>query len=205
VDLLGVRFRPGRAATFLGVPATDLTGEIAGLDAFWSDAGSLRDELALLRPSALREGGGEGVRPVASRAERRLLAERAAVLDRVLLARIGSREPDGLVAGALQLIRESQGCMRVREIERRLGTSERTLGRRFGAAVGLSPKESSRIARFLMVARRLDREPQTGLARLAFGAGYADQSHFTRDFADLAGITPAAYAREPSVTRGLAG
>ena len=99
------------------------------------------------------------------------------------------------------MIGESQGNLRVREMEQRLGTSERTLGRRFAAAVGLSPKETSRVVRFLSVARQLDREPRAGLARVAAAAGYADQAHLTRDFGELAGITPAAFVREPSITR----
>ena len=200
VDLLGIRFRPGRAASILGVPATELTGSMVELGAILPGDVWLSDALASVPSDPVSVGGALAGAAVA---ERSVLASRARLLERWLLSRgpdPGARA-DALVVSALQWIHESRGSIRVRELERRLGTSERTLGRRFAAAVGLSPKEASRVTRFLCVARTLEREPGAILAQVAAAAGFADQAHLTRDFAELAGITPAAFIREPSVTR----
>src|SRR5262245_39697323 len=43
---VGVRFRPGKAAAFLTVPASELTDLRVPLDALWLDAGEVRDALS---------------------------------------------------------------------------------------------------------------------------------------------------------------
>jgi AraC-like DNA-binding protein len=197
VDIMGIRFRPGCASSVLGVPAMELTEQVAALCEFWRDGGVLRERLA-----AETRGSGVGdrnvaVKAVAANEARRLLAMRAALLERVLTAQTrGAPGLDPVVAEAVRWIHETKGGVTVKEMERRLGVSERTLLRRFAAAVGLTPKEASRVARFLAAARALQRDPRTSLARLAATTGYSDQAHFTREFSRLAGTTPAAYARE---------
>lgn len=77
---------------------------------------------------------------------------------------------------------------RVNELGAALGVSERQLRRRFADAVGYGPKTLARVLRFqrfLALARSGD-----DLARLALGAGYADQAHLTRETRRLAGRTP---------------
>lgn len=69
-----------------------------------------------------------------------------------------------------------------------VGLSERQFERLFSDHTGLSPKMFSRILRF----RNAVKTAQTG-ATLAFAAataGYADQAHFSRDAAALAGASP---------------
>lgn len=68
-----------------------------------------------------------------------------------------------------------------------LGVSDRHLRRRMTAEVGYGPK---RLARVLRLRRALDRAADHGLADAAFTAGYTDQSHFTNDCVDLAGLPP---------------
>jgi AraC-like DNA-binding protein len=72
-----------------------------------------------------------------------------------------------------------------------LGLSERQLRRRFHAAAGYGPKMLQRVLRFRRFLAAADRD----LARAALDAGYADQSHLTRECAQLAGRTPAALLR----------
>jgi AraC-like DNA-binding protein len=72
--------------------------------------------------------------------------------------------------------------------------SERQVRRRCEAAVGLAPKSLQRVfrfQRFLALAGTYDR-PSTQLARLAADAGYADQSHLTRESMRLGGRSPKA-------------
>jgi AraC-like DNA-binding protein len=69
-----------------------------------------------------------------------------------------------------------------------LGLTSRQLRRVLLAEVGLTPKVFQRVfrmQRFLASAERL-----SGLANAAADAGYADQSHMTREVRSLAGLTP---------------
>lgn len=77
---------------------------------------------------------------------------------------------------------------------RREDLSSRQNRRRFLDAVGLTPKRFDRIQRLQAAMARLK---ETGLADAALAAGYFDQAHFTRDFRDFTGQTPAQFIREP--------
>jgi len=209
VDLIGVRFRPGGVAVFVCAPAAELTDGLADLGEFWRDASVLAERLAEAGTDGDRSTTSPphsshsmcGTAPAAGLAARCRLRARAGVFERALLGRASAGLPrvDPLVDEATRLIRESRGAARVRDIERALSTTERTLQRRFAATVGLTPKEASRVARFAHAAGRLRRRPAVSLARVALECGYADQPHFTREFQRLAGTTPAAYVRETGV------
>jgi transcriptional regulator GlxA family with amidase domain len=84
----------------------------------------------------------------------------------------------------------------VRELVGMAGTGERRLERLFEREVGLSPRATCGVMRVQHAADRLRREPALPLAWLALEGGYADQSHFTREFRRLAGVTPAVYRTE---------
>ncbi|MGH7518361.1 MAG: helix-turn-helix domain-containing protein [Gemmatimonadales bacterium] len=85
------------------------------------------------------------------------------------------------------------GLQRVRD---EVGASERTHERQFREMVGISPKTFHRVARFRRALERMQRRSRAPYAAVAADAGYADQAHLIREFKSLAGITPAAYARE---------
>ena len=78
----------------------------------------------------------------------------------------------------------------------------RQLRRRCHAVVGYGPKTLQRVLRFRRFVSRIERGPAppartgTDLAALAAQAGYADQAHLTRECQALAGLTPAALARQ---------
>jgi AraC-like DNA-binding protein len=71
----------------------------------------------------------------------------------------------------------------------RHGIGVRQLERRFARNFGLSPKEWLRVKRFEGSLIRLA-DDEASLANVAAHAGYADQSHMTRDFRRSAGLTP---------------
>jgi transcriptional regulator GlxA family with amidase domain len=80
--------------------------------------------------------------------------------------------------------------VRVSALAHWVGLSERQLLRRCIAALGYGPKTLDRIFRFQRFRALAARRPNLGLARLAAGAGYADQPHLTRECVRLAGETP---------------
>lgn len=114
-------------------------------------------------------------------------------LDEVLARTLAKAPPaDSSVDEAVRRIEAAQGAVRTDELARRLGMSLRQLQRVFLREVGVTPKLFAMICRAGHAARLL--REKAGLADAAAQAGYADQSHMTRDFARLAGATPRAVA-----------
>ena len=93
---------------------------------------------------------------------------------------------DAAVAEAARRLRHPRA--RVETLADDLGLSDRQLRRRCHAAAGYGPKTLQRVLRF----RRFLAIPNGDLARAALEAGYADQSHLTRECTRLAGQPPAA-------------
>jgi AraC-like DNA-binding protein len=168
--LIGVRFLPGVAAALLGVPVSEITNQTVPLSCVWRPA----------EVRALRGRVGEASSP-------REMAER---LEEHITRRMRrSAEPDPLVRGAIHAILRAT-LNGSRTLERRFDISERHLRRRFVASVGYGPKTFERIARFRYFMRIAQIYSDLGLAGLAAEAGYADQSHLTRECVRLSGRTP---------------
>lgn len=171
VDLIGVRLRPGTGGALLGMPATEVTDRTVALD-----------DVLPGRPAEPLEEALAG----AERVERRVEAFEAMLRDRFAVM----RPPPRAVGEAVAMIERSRGGVTVRELQDRIGLSARQLQRLFAQFVGVSPKTACRVVRFRSAWRRLNRAPAGTLATLAYGCGYADQAHFTREFKEFAGITP---------------
>lgn len=94
---------------------------------------------------------------------------------------------------ACRLVHGSRGTLRVESLATRLDMSRKHLNHLFKTHIGLSPREFIRIERFSRVMRDLTARHGQGnrsLADLALSCGYADQSHFNRDFKVFSGATP---------------
>ncbi len=79
-----------------------------------------------------------------------------------------------------------------------LSSRPRALQRLFRRYVGVSPKWVIRRSRLQNAAQALAASAEVDLVGLALDLGYADQAHFVRDFKELVGATPGAYARRNS-------
>ena len=129
---------------------------------------------------------------VGPRAARRVLDSRAR--DRW----ITSIEPDPRTQRAVRLL----GSHAVDATAEALGLTARHLHRVLVAEVGLAPKTFQnvlRLQRFIAATDRLGR-----LADAAAEAGYADQSHMTREVRALAGITPGRLVEERNTSAAAA-
>lgn len=178
VELFAVRFRPGRAAGFLGVDTHELTDRVEALDDVWGPEGRRVFERLVATPTGT--------------------VGRARLLDAALLSRLEG-DPvatDALMVEAASRIVRSGGRVRIADLARSLDISRRQLERRFPATVGVSPKTAARIARFRRVVDALHERPSDSLSMLALRQGYADQAHMTREFKALAGRSPGAYRKE---------
>jgi AraC-like DNA-binding protein len=167
VRVRGVRLRPGGASSLLGVRPEEVCDVRAPIEeVFAAEGRRLTDALAT-------PAGG---------------SPRQVLIDWLLARSSSAGAPDPIVtAAATQLPRAGAS---VRAVAAELGVSERALRRRVCAAVGYGPKRLARVLRLqcALSAARLGDD----LGRVAFDAGYSDQSHFTNECRVLAGAPPAA-------------
>jgi AraC-like DNA-binding protein len=91
----------------------------------------------------------------------------------------------------------ARGRARVEPLMDETGWSRRHVTERFRRQIGITPKAFARLLRFQHATGLLTEDwPARSLADVAMAAGYYDQSHLTRDFAALAGMTPGTYATD---------
>jgi AraC-like DNA-binding protein len=106
----------------------------------------------------------------------------------------GKRGTDAMTRAANHL-RDVRGTVSVQELADEAGLSLRQFQRRFQALTGLNPKHYARICRIGQAVHRKELEPSASWTELALECGYADQSHFIRDFKALTGSLPRTFLR----------
>lgn len=173
--VIGVRFLPGGAAPFLGVPAFELAESSAPLAELMPGFASLGASLA-----------GEGRTPAAM----------AAGLDRLLLELLPRvPEKDALTGRAVFALARPGVAGRVEAVASNMGLTQKRLERAVKRHAGLTPKGLSRALRFVGAACALSLGGRP-LAGLALDLGFTDQAHFNREFKGLAGVSPSAWLAE---------
>ncbi|MGY1707335.1 helix-turn-helix domain-containing protein [Geodermatophilus sp. SYSU D00697] len=98
-----------------------------------------------------------------------------------------------LVNRVVAFVEEDAEVTRVAQVCARFGLSERALQRLVHRRLGLTPKWLIQRRRLQEAAQRL-RAGSTTLAEVAAVLGYADQPHFSRDFARVTAMTPREFA-----------
>jgi AraC-like DNA-binding protein len=100
--------------------------------------------------------------------------------------------PPPRAARALHWIQSSGGQVRMSELARTLGVSERTLHRDVLDEAGVAPKLLARVLRFQRAVKLLRSGTEADVASVALTCGYSDQAHLSREVRELAGVTPGA-------------
>lgn len=168
--VIGISFHAGTASAVLGVPLSELQDRHICIDDLWGKHDiELRERLAAARD------------------------DRAAIglLERELMTRI--RRPLLIHPAVAQALRVPIEAKRVADIRKRSGYSHRHFIDLFRAHVGLTPKQYCRIRRFSSALALIARGDGK-LVEIALACGYADQAHLSREFRELAGVTPTAYS-----------
>jgi len=165
---LGVRFRPGAAPCLLRTPAAEMVGIHVPLDAI--------DPRLATRIDA-RLGAARDVRGAV-----------LALTEELERGLAGVAAPDPAVQAAVAVL-DGAGTT-VADAAARTALSERELQRRFVQDVGYAPKTLQRVLRFQRFMEQLA-TPRIALAGAAAAAGYADQSHLSREARRLTGLSPA--------------
>ena len=176
LSFIGVRFRPGGAFPFLGLPVGELQDLSVAPALLWgASARTLREQL--LHADAP--------------------GTRFAILERFLLERLHkARDRHPAVQYAIDTIGDSEGAASVASIVERTGLSARRFIATFRDEVGLAPKVFCRLARFRRVIARIRQAESVDWADVALACGYFDQPHFIHDFREFAGVSPSAYLRQ---------
>jgi AraC-like DNA-binding protein len=182
--LIGARFRPGWAASCLGLPMDQLLDKDVPLAELWGARAESLSEKILETDSTLAQ----------------LRALGAELTVQLSTAKVAHRS---LQAAVTWLARYPVG--RVHDLARFLGLSERQLHRHFRNAVGYGPKTFQRIMRLqrMLTASTNVLESSFGLANLAADAGYADQAHMSREVRALTGAPPRSLLRRHSSSMSM--
>ncbi len=90
---------------------------------------------------------------------------------------------------AAEIITRS-GSVRPGELYRRLSMTERTFERQFLKHVGITSAAYCRVCRFKSALQLLHNPGAVDLPGVAYHSGYADQSHFIRNFKEFTAVTP---------------
>lgn len=117
--------------------------------------------------------------------------QRIAVVESFLIGRLNITQADPLVLAALELIYQSGGTIRIRDLAARLNISQSPLEKRFRKVVGASPKKFASLVRLNALIK--NPLPTENLTEKGLEAGYFDQSHFIRDFKAFTGETPESF------------
>jgi AraC-like DNA-binding protein len=170
--LISVRFRPWGAYHFFRPPVAEIADHLVSAQDLWG--------------SAVRE------------LEERLVAatdtrQRADLVEEFLLAQL-RRHQKADVEALVRTVWSRKGQLRVPELCREVGLTERSVQRIFAAALGTPPKSFARLARFLHACSVLREGSWSSLVQVAHDCGYYDQPHFIGDFKALSGMTPGTFS-----------
>jgi AraC-like DNA-binding protein len=163
----GVRFHPGAAPYLLRTSASDMV-----------DMHVLLDELDPQLAKRIDDRLADAPDPRAAV---------AGLIDELIRRLDGVDAPDPTVRAAVTVLDTTNTT--VADAAARAHVSERELQRRFVRDVGYAPKTLQRVLRFQRFMGQLHL-PRVELAGAAAIAGYADQSHLTREARKLTGLSP---------------
>lgn len=169
----GIKFRPDVGGTIMDIQPSELREQSIPLVMLASHlAQQLCEQLAMCRESTTAID----------------------VLGAFVETRLGLCAPiDDAVRKCILEIDRNNGEVRIGRIADVLGISHRQLQRRFRTRTGLTPKEYSRIRRLrIALANTIENRPK-GWSKVAANAGYADQSHLSRETTALTGLTPESF------------
>ncbi len=167
----GVSFYPHALTTFFGMGADELTNQMPDINMVY------RCNLA-------------------ERLRNKTHPDRVAVLNSFLLGKMAKVSIDFTVQS---IIHKNGGVGDMEMLTSSFRISERQLQRRFKRHVGIPLKRYERISRFELALNRLATVDYSKLTSLAFELGYADQSHFIKEFHEFAGMSPYNFVRNKSV------
>lgn len=119
--------------------------------------------------------------------------QRINVVEQFLLSQLKDIETDKLIAEAIKLIYQSNGTVRIKELNQKLFISQSPFEKRFRKVVGSSPKKFASIVRFNRILDSLN--TSNSLTKICYDNNFFDQAHFIKNFKQFTGETPENFKR----------
>lgn len=169
--IFGAYLYPTALPQLFGLPATDFSNQMPGLEAVLGTEGRLLEERVMTAADHY---------------------ERVKILSAFLEARLRKKEQHPTAAHlALRHILHQKGQLNVEQLAAETCLSTRQFERRFKEYCGFSPKLYTRIIRFQHALAAYGEE--RSLTDIGYACGYYDQSHFIREFREFSGYHPRQY------------
>ncbi|MCP3806605.1 helix-turn-helix domain-containing protein [Paenibacillus sp. Lou8.1] len=175
--IFAVRFFPGGAHYFHGMPTHLFTGGNYRLEDLWPES------IAVIGESIM---------------EAQNFNERVRIMDEYLnqlLLRQRTNDCD-LMKNLLHRIFVSGGSVGIKELADCEAISERQINRKFGQWIGISPKKFSEVVRFQSVLHSIQSGGGLDWTELALKHSFFDQAHLIRDFRRFYGDSPLTAAKD---------
>lgn len=168
--IFGVRFHPGGFLPFATVSIKEMENTAVPLEELFAKDG---------------ENIQHAIRSAQS------TTEKINLIETFLRSQLTSKQTvDRIVKSAVATILTANGQLSISELSKQNNIHRRQLERKFSAAVGLSPKQLSKIIRLQSALKMLLNKKFTNLTDVAYQNEYYDQAHLIKDFKELTGITP---------------
>lgn len=113
---------------------------------------------------------------------------RVKVVEQFLISQLKDIETDKLIVEAVKLIYQSNGTIRIKELNQKLFISQSPFEKRFRKVVGTTAKKFASIVRFNTVLANLNKTKT--LTEICYENNFFDQAHFIKDFKQFTGDTP---------------
>lgn len=166
---IGVYFQPTALRTIFNIDASELTNQHTSIDCVTNDP--ILEEL--INANSIHD--------------------KIEIISRFFLKRIRQvKHHDKKADFATTLLQNGNA---LKDIQKEMNLSERSLERLFKQYVGLSPQVYSRIVRFQSGLHVLRQNNFDKLTDVAYHHDYFDQSHYIRDFKAFTGVNPRQFIR----------
>lgn len=119
--------------------------------------------------------------------------QRIQAVEKFMLSQLKHIQTDKLIVEAVKLIYQSNGTIRIKELNEKLFISQSPFEKRFRKVVGTTPKKFASIVRFNSVLDNLSKTKS--LTEICYENNFFDQAHFIKDFKQFTGDTPENFKR----------
>lgn len=175
-DVFAVRFMPGMQPAMISMRMRDLVGKKIPLESALTDS-SLLEQLRYETDFYQRI---------------RIFLQEFTKVENKKEKPFGKKE---LLMTVKRLVYESDGKIKVSELQDKTGYTERYINKVFIEEMGFSPKVFCKIIQFQRALEFLNYGSPDKMTDAAVSLGYYDQPQFIRDFKNYAGITPNKYLK----------
>jgi AraC-like DNA-binding protein len=181
--IVAARFFPEGLEPFLSIPISTLENKAISLDNIFGKNGKALEDEVLSAAGNL---------------------QRIKLIESFLVSMLADPQKiDSITKACVEIIFQSQGQLDVMQLAGKMNINRRNMERKFIAAIGLSPKQLSKVTRLQAAMKMLEQKKFSSLTSLAYENGYYDQAHFIKDFKEFTGLSPKSFFADNMRLSGL--